>query len=118
MGLQQEKSRLLYFCLIVLSKYSYYLRGKFTKTAFLKAILYLDQESSQQQGVLYMAGVISCGFARVAVKQSLLKSNGAVERDSQQRYENFKKAFAGRFQDNFQLDYKSQEVQRPCNCIQ
>ena len=106
MGLQQEKSRLLYFCLIVLSKYSYYLRGKFTKAAFLKAISYLDQESSQQQGVLYMAGVISCGFVRVAVKQSLLKSNGAVERDSQQRYENFKKAFAGRFQNNFQLDYK------------
>ena len=76
------------------------------KTAFLKAMSYLDQESSQQQGVLCMAGVISCGFARVAVKQSLLKSNGAVECDSQQRYEHLKKAFAGRFQDNFQLDYK------------
>ena len=63
------------------------------ENSFLKAISYLDQESSQQQQVLYMAGVISFAFARVAVKQSLLKSNGTVERDSQQRYENLKKKY-------------------------
>ena len=50
-----------------------------------------------------MAGVINCGFARSAVKNSFLKKDGAIEKDTGIRYSRFIATFAGKFEGNFEI---------------
>ena len=50
-----------------------------------------------------MAGMINCGFARCAVKNSFLKKDGAIEKDTGIRYSRFIATFAGKFEGNFQI---------------
>ena len=57
-----------------------------------------------------MAGIINCGYARVAAKHSLLKENGKVEYDQKERYHKFNRVFEGKYDANFHLEYEIYRV--------
>lgn len=51
-----------------------------------------------------MANLFGCGFARVAVKLSILKANGKVEYDHEQRWKKYSKTFQGVHKSRFEVD--------------
>ena len=51
-----------------------------------------------------MANFFGCGFARVAVKLSILKANGKVEYDHEQRWEKYSEIFQGVHKSRFEVD--------------
>ena len=51
-----------------------------------------------------MANFFGCGFARVAVKLSILKANGKVEYDHEQRWKKYSKTFQGVHKSRFEVD--------------
>ena len=51
-----------------------------------------------------MANFFGCGFARVAVKLSILKANGKVEYDHEQRWKKYSEIFQGVHKSRFEVD--------------
>ena len=51
-----------------------------------------------------MANFFGCGFARVAVKLTILKANGKVEYDHEQRWEKYSEIFQGVHKSRFEVD--------------
>ena len=51
-----------------------------------------------------MANFFGCGFARVAVKLSILKANGKVEYDHEQSWKKYSKTFQGVHKSGFEVD--------------
>ena len=51
-----------------------------------------------------MANFFGCGFARVAVKLSILKANGKVEYDHEQRWKKYSEIFQGVHKSCFEVD--------------
>ena len=51
-----------------------------------------------------MANFLGCGFARVAVKLSILKANGKVEYDHEQRWKKYSEIFQGVHKSRFEVD--------------
>ena len=51
-----------------------------------------------------MANFFGCGFARVAVKLSILKANGKVEYDHEQRWKKYSNTFQGVHKSRFEVD--------------
>ena len=51
-----------------------------------------------------MANFLGCGFARVAVKLSILKANGKVEYDHEQRWKKYSEIFQGVQKSRFEVD--------------
>ena len=51
-----------------------------------------------------MANFLGCGFARVAVKLSILKANGKVEYDHEQRWKKYLDIFQRVHKSHFKVD--------------